>query len=382
MNDTKNPGDKTLHVSPKTLSLKRPVEQGVVRQSFSHGRSKAVVVETVKRRPVAPGGAVEHKAAPPQAAAPPLRPCPRSRRRVVADAALRALECAPLRRRAAHAFRSGTRCPRQCAGGCPPPRGGGPFIAGRRARRRAEREAAEAQEREAAEARKREDDERRRQEDERKRVAEDRPAAVSAKRPCRPRLPVSPTPAPANAVRRRPPSGWRRASVRRSRTRPAGAGAGDVPALVVRAPAAAPSAAVRRASTIWPARHRRRPRSDDRQAEHPFGGAGRRASRHHRGRGGARTIRRPGVAAKPVAVLKAPKAAPGEEKRRGRLTVTAATSGEDERTRSVASFRRRNQRLTGHRQVEQKEKIAREVTFPRRSPSRNSPTACRSAPWT
>ena len=69
MNDTKNPGDKTLHVSPKTLSLKRPVEQGVVRQSFSHGRSKAVVVETVKRRPVAPGGAVEHKAAPPQAAA-------------------------------------------------------------------------------------------------------------------------------------------------------------------------------------------------------------------------------------------------------------------------------------------------------------------------
>ncbi|MDF2812606.1 MAG: translation initiation factor, partial [Microvirga sp.] len=70
MNDTKNPGDKTLHVSPKTLSLKRPVEQGVVRQSFSHGRSKAVVVETVKRRPVAPGGAVEQKAAPPQAAAP------------------------------------------------------------------------------------------------------------------------------------------------------------------------------------------------------------------------------------------------------------------------------------------------------------------------
>ncbi len=79
---------------------------------------------------------------------------------------------------------------------------------------------------------------------------------------------------------------------------------------------------------------------------------------------GARVIRRPGVAAKPATVLKAPKAAPGEEKRRGRLTVTAATSGEDERTRSVASFRRRNQRLTGHRQVEQKEKIAREVIIP------------------
>ncbi len=48
MSDTKTPGDKTLHVSSsKTLTLKRPVEQGMVRQSFSHGRSKAVVVEKV-----------------------------------------------------------------------------------------------------------------------------------------------------------------------------------------------------------------------------------------------------------------------------------------------------------------------------------------------
>ncbi|MBA4790511.1 MAG: translation initiation factor IF-2 associated domain-containing protein, partial [Rhizobiales bacterium] len=56
MNDTKTPGDKTLHPTPgKTLTLKRPVEQGTVRQSFSHGRSKAVVVEKVKRRVFAPG---------------------------------------------------------------------------------------------------------------------------------------------------------------------------------------------------------------------------------------------------------------------------------------------------------------------------------------
>jgi translation initiation factor IF-2 len=33
----------------KVLTLKRVVEQGVVRQSFSHGRSKAVVVEKVRR---------------------------------------------------------------------------------------------------------------------------------------------------------------------------------------------------------------------------------------------------------------------------------------------------------------------------------------------
>ena len=42
----------------KTLTLKRTgVEQGVVRQSFSHGRSKAVVVEKVKRRIASPGEA-------------------------------------------------------------------------------------------------------------------------------------------------------------------------------------------------------------------------------------------------------------------------------------------------------------------------------------
>src|SRR6478735_3817048 len=55
MSDTKNSGDKTISVPSKTLSLKRPVEQGVVRQSFSHGRSKAVVVEKVKRRIIGPG---------------------------------------------------------------------------------------------------------------------------------------------------------------------------------------------------------------------------------------------------------------------------------------------------------------------------------------
>ncbi len=47
--DTKNPGDKTLSVASKTLTLKPRTETGVVRQSFSHGRSKAVVVEEVAR---------------------------------------------------------------------------------------------------------------------------------------------------------------------------------------------------------------------------------------------------------------------------------------------------------------------------------------------
>ncbi|MAS11784.1 MAG: translation initiation factor IF-2 [Nitratireductor sp.] len=52
MTDTKTGDDKTLSVEKKkTLTLKRPsVEQGTVRQNFSHGRSKSVVVETKKRK--------------------------------------------------------------------------------------------------------------------------------------------------------------------------------------------------------------------------------------------------------------------------------------------------------------------------------------------
>ncbi|MBP0440534.1 translation initiation factor IF-2 [Tianweitania sediminis] len=61
MTDTKD--DKTLTVTPKkTLTLKRPgIEQGTVRQNFSHGRTKSVVVETKKRKFSSPG---EREAAP------------------------------------------------------------------------------------------------------------------------------------------------------------------------------------------------------------------------------------------------------------------------------------------------------------------------------
>ena len=51
MSDTKTPDGKTLSVGGKsTLSLKPRTETGTVRQSFSHGRSKQVVVEVKKRR--------------------------------------------------------------------------------------------------------------------------------------------------------------------------------------------------------------------------------------------------------------------------------------------------------------------------------------------
>src|ERR1700743_1717671 len=56
MVDTKTPGDKTLSVETKTLTLKPRVETGTVRQSFSHGRTKQVVVEKRGKRRIGGDG--------------------------------------------------------------------------------------------------------------------------------------------------------------------------------------------------------------------------------------------------------------------------------------------------------------------------------------
>ena len=78
MSDTKSGDDKTLSVTPKkTLTLKRPgMEQGTVRQNFSHGRTKSVVVETKKRKFSLPGDKPEPAAAAP---VPVFTPKPPSR---------------------------------------------------------------------------------------------------------------------------------------------------------------------------------------------------------------------------------------------------------------------------------------------------------------
>ncbi|TPK67712.1 translation initiation factor IF-2 [Mesorhizobium sp. B2-4-19] len=89
MSDTKSGDDKTLSVTPKkTLTLKRPgMEQGTVRQNFSHGRTKSVVVETKKRKFSLPGDKPEPAAAapapvftpkPPVAAAPVVQEAPKA----------------------------------------------------------------------------------------------------------------------------------------------------------------------------------------------------------------------------------------------------------------------------------------------------------------
>jgi translation initiation factor IF-2 len=71
--------------------------------------------------------------------------------------------------------------------------------------------------------------------------------------------------------------------------------------------------------------------------------------------------RRGGVA-RPATAPKPPRS--GGEKRRGRLTVVTALSADEVRERSVASFRRRVQRMSGHREAEHKEKLIRDVTIP------------------
>ncbi|MDX2257382.1 MAG: translation initiation factor IF-2 [Hyphomicrobiaceae bacterium] len=73
MSETKDSTDKTKGGGErKQLTLQRTVESGHVRQSFSHGRSKAVVVEKKKSRKIAgPGQAVVEE---PRAVVAPPRP--------------------------------------------------------------------------------------------------------------------------------------------------------------------------------------------------------------------------------------------------------------------------------------------------------------------
>jgi translation initiation factor IF-2 len=61
------------------LGLKRTVETGKVKQSFSHGRSNTVVVEVKKRRILGPGGPQEAAPAPVQEAPKPAAPAPVAR---------------------------------------------------------------------------------------------------------------------------------------------------------------------------------------------------------------------------------------------------------------------------------------------------------------
>jgi translation initiation factor IF-2 len=276
MPETPEKSEKKLSVPSKPLSLKgRGVEQGMVRQAFSHGRTKAVVVEKVKSRaPARPkadaaaGGAAKQPAtakaataAPAAPTAAPAAPTPKpsgvvlrtlteeertARARALGDARLREAE----ERR----------------------------IAEEEALLRKSRETAERSERDAAEARKADEEKRRKHELE---------AKVKAEQEAKKRF---------------------------------GEDAGA---------AARPAAG--------------RPALEPDEEEAP---------RTRRGAGAAR----PAPAPKPTRG--------SAQKSRGRLTVVTALSADEERERSVASFRRRVQRLKGHANDEPKEKLVREVIIP------------------
>ena len=282
---TKNSGEKLSVSSTKTLTLKRGgVEQGVVRQSFSHGRSKAVVVEKVKRRIAGPGEAKPEPVAP---RGPQLQPPKRS------GAPAKAPAAAPARRR-----QSATPLRRSLPASC---------------------------------------------------------CARSPKKSAARALMRSPTRACA-----------RRKSARSPRKKRAFARAAKKPN--------APSARPRKRASVNEEDRRKHDeetkRKADEVAKKRFGAdtaaakPGARPALEADEEEAPRTARRgPGGAlARPAPAPKAPRG--GAEKRRGRLTVVTALSADEVRERSVASFRRRVQRMTGHRDSEPKEKIVREVTIP------------------
>ncbi len=286
MAESKNT-DNTLTVTPtKTLSLKRPVEAGTVRQSFSHGRSKTVVVEKVKRRALGSGEAhvlreLATAASPAAAQDRQIEPAPPTLARPAAGVVLRSLtdEEREARSRALSGAREREDEERRHA-----------LV---EAQAREERERCEREERAAAAERKHEEETRRAHEAEAKRRSEQ-----EAKR----RLEIGGAP-----------------------------------------PTAAATPVVARKTLgvfVGPAAGARQQPVEEEETK--------------------RIIRRPGMA--PKVVLPRP-ARSGEQKSRGRLTVASATGEQDERTRSVAAFRRRMQRLKGH-VAEPKEKLSREVVLP------------------
>ncbi len=271
MSETKDPGEKKLSVGK--LTLKPRTETGVVRQSFSHGRSKQVVVEKVKRRSI--GGAPEIKAEPapvetakkPAAAKAKAAPAaaPAAEAPKASGVVLRTLTEEERVARAHALADSRVREAEERK------------IAEEEARRRQSRDVVDKTEREAAETRKREEDERRKHEEETKRKA----GEVAKKR----------------------------------------FGEDEVKRL---------------------AAGRMAPEAEDDD--------------------GPRS-RRPGGAARPATARPAaPRGAPAKE--RGRLTLVTALRADEVRERSVASFRRRTQRLKGHSSAEPKEKLVREVIIP------------------
>jgi translation initiation factor IF-2 len=274
MSDTKD--DKTLSVNPKkTLTMKRPgMEQGTVRQNFSHGRTKAVVVETKKRKFSMPGEKQETPA--PAIALKPRAPQPAA----PVVAAPQAPQPAP--RPAPPSSRSGMVLNELSTE---------EMDARRRALQDSKVREVEERKRAAEDAQRRAEDEerRRREREESARRQADEEARLQAEAESR-----------------------RRAEEEARR----------------RAPAAEPVVA-------------------EEEDEKPKGGAVKRGP-----------IKPEVAAPKPV------KTKGEDDRRRGKLTLNAALSGDEARGRSLSSMRRRQEKFKRAMHGETREKIQREVILP------------------
>lgn len=384
-NDPKKPG-----ATHKTLSLKK-TETSTVKQSFSHGRTKAVVVEKKRTRvepgkpaPAAPAAAApapqpqqhQTKVNPPSTTAPAATPPAQNRPGVVLrqlteeEKARRGAALADARVAEVEARR----------------------IAEEEARHRAEEEARVRAEREAAAKRKAEEETRKAAEEAAKRRAEEEAqrrlereqredAAQSSHRESQaPQQTQQYQPRPAQAPRGPAPQGDRgpRPAGGGDRgPRPAGGGYGGD-----RGPRPA-GGGYGGGQGRGPAGQGPRPAGGGDRGPRPAGGgygggAGQRPSQPAPAAkaptGGADAPRRRTVEEdddRKKGGVKAPVKAPAAKKtnegdrRRGKLTVTKALSDDDERTRSVAAYRRHLQRLNKGQAVQAAGPVGpREVIIP------------------
>ncbi len=272
MTDTKTDDEKTLSVNPKkTLTLKRP-EQGTVRQNFSHGRTKAVVVETKKRKFSRPGER-------------PEPPAPAARAKPAAPAAPAPAREAPQRQKSAPS--------QQRSGVVLNELSTQEMEARRRALQNSKvRELEERKQAAEEAARRAEEEERRRKEREEsaRRQAEEE-ARLKAEAEARTRA--------EEEARRRTPA------------------------------EAEPPVA------IQPAEEGERARSSAKRS-----------------------------APKPEAPARPAKPRVEEQRRRGKLTLNSALSGDETRSRSLSSMRRRQEKFRRSQSQEPREKVAREVVLP------------------
>src|SRR5712675_1990664 len=287
MVETKSPGDKTLSVPTKTLTLKPRVETGTVRQSFSHGRTKQVVVEKRGKRRVGGDGPATETPHTPEPAAAKAAP-------VKAPMTRAATPSIPARGGSGVVLRTLTEDERSARASALADAKVRDVeerrLAEEEAKRRNSKEGIEQAEREAAEGRRKAEEDRHRQDEEAKRKAE-------------------------LEARKRFGEAEARAATAARAAAPA-----------ARAPGVAADI------------------SDEDE--------------------GPRQVRRgPGGVVRPAAAPKTT-AKPAPAKQRGRLTLVTALNADDVRERSIASFRRRTQRLKGHASNEPKEKLVREVIIP------------------